>query len=122
MIVDSPVKLLHNFLSISYENLMLDQYDKFNLISLSILITCLLVIVWILLGEITFQSLLGVKGLKSVPCRDNLKFQDNVMPQLIEEACETLKWDPKLCGANSYISLFLYFQSSLRPQMAIFRI
>ena len=103
---------------------MLDQYNKFNLISLSILITCLLVIVWIVLGEITslFQSLLGVKGLKSVPCRDNLKFQDNVMPQLIKEACETLKWDPKLCGANSYISLFLYFQLSLRPQMAIFRI
>ena len=60
--------------------------------------------------------------MKSVPCRDNLKFQDNLIPQLIKEACETLKWDPKLCGANSYMSLFLYFQSSLRLQMAIFRI
>ena len=88
---------------------MLDQYDKFNLISLSILITCLLVIVWILLGEITFQSLLGVKGLKSVPCRDNLKFQDNVMPQLIKEACETLKWDPKLCGVTPTFHCFYIF-------------
>ena len=41
---------------------MLDQYDNF-LISLSILITCLLDNVWILLGEVAYSSLLGVKGL-----------------------------------------------------------
>ena len=73
-------------------------------------------------GTVFLHFFLGVKGLKSVPCRDNLKFQDNLIPQLIKEACETLKWDPKLCGANSYMSFFLYFQSSLRLQMAIFRI
>ena len=42
---------------------MLDQDIKFYLISLSLLITCLLDNVWILLGEVTCQSLLEVKGL-----------------------------------------------------------
>ena len=47
---------------ISYKNLVLEQ-NNFYLISLSILITCLLDNVWILLGEVTCESLLGVKGL-----------------------------------------------------------
>ena len=55
-------KLLHFSLYISYENLVLDHYDNF-LISLSILITCLLDNVWILLGEVAYWSLLEVKGL-----------------------------------------------------------
>ena len=42
---------------------MLDQDIKFYPISLSLLITCLLDNVWILLGEVTCQSLLEVKGL-----------------------------------------------------------
>ena len=42
---------------------MLDQDINFYLISLSLLITCLLDNVWILLGEVTCQSLLEVKGL-----------------------------------------------------------
>ena len=54
--------MLHISLYISYENLVLDQYDNF-LISLSILITCLLDNVWILLGEVAYWSLLEVKGL-----------------------------------------------------------
>ena len=33
---------------------------------LSILITCLLDNVWILQGEVTFESLLGVKGLSNI--------------------------------------------------------
>ena len=41
---------------------MLDQDENFNLISLSILITFLRNNVWILLGEVMCQSLLGVKG------------------------------------------------------------
>ena len=41
---------------------MLDQDIKFYPISLSLLITCLLDNVWILLGEVTCQSLLEVKG------------------------------------------------------------
>ena len=41
---------------------MLYHDNKFLLISLSILITCLLDSVWILLGEGTSKSLLGVKG------------------------------------------------------------
>ena len=44
---------------------MLDQDNNFNLISLSILITCLLDKVWILLGEVPCLSLMGVKGLKT---------------------------------------------------------
>ena len=43
-------------------NLVSDQ-DNFYLISLSILISCLLDNVWILQGEVTCESLLGVKGL-----------------------------------------------------------
>ena len=43
---------------------MFDQDNNFNLINLNILITCLLNNVWILYAEVTFQSLLGVKGLK----------------------------------------------------------
>ena len=41
---------------------MLDHLHNFNLISLSVLITCLLDNVWILSGEISCLSLLGVKG------------------------------------------------------------
>ena len=37
LIIDSFFKLLYNFLSINYENLVLDQDNNFNLISLSIL-------------------------------------------------------------------------------------
>ena len=42
---------------------MLDQVDNFYLISLSILITFLVGDAWILLGEVTCESFLGVKGL-----------------------------------------------------------
>ena len=42
---------------------MLDQDKNFFLISLSILITHLLDNVWILWGEVTCQSLLGIIGL-----------------------------------------------------------
>ena len=48
LIVNSPILLLHNSLSISCENLMKDQDDNFYLISLSILINHLLKIMWIL--------------------------------------------------------------------------
>ena len=43
---------------------MLDQNNNFYLISLSILITCLLDNVWILLGEVPCLSLIEVKGLR----------------------------------------------------------
>ena len=43
---------------------MLDQNNNFYLISLSILITCLLDNIWILLGEVTCLSLIEVKGLR----------------------------------------------------------
>ena len=42
---------------------MLDQIDNFYLMSLNILITFLLDDVWILWGEVTCESFLGVKGL-----------------------------------------------------------
>ena len=45
---------------------MFDQDNNFYLISLSILVTCLLDNVWILKGDVTHQSLLGVKGLRKV--------------------------------------------------------
>ena len=41
---------------------MFDQGNILYLISLSILTTCLLDYVWILSGEVTYLSLLGVKG------------------------------------------------------------
>ena len=44
---------------------MFDQDNNFYLINLSILVTCLLDNVWILQGEVTCQSLLGVKRLTS---------------------------------------------------------
>ena len=45
---------------------MLDQDDNFNLIGVSILITCLLNIAWIYEGEVACQSGLGVEGLIQV--------------------------------------------------------
>ena len=42
---------------------MLDQDNNFYLVHLSILFTCLLESAWMLLGEVTCKSLLGVKGL-----------------------------------------------------------
>ena len=48
LIVNSPFQLLNISLEIIYENLLLDQDNNFYLISLSILITFLLDIVWIL--------------------------------------------------------------------------
>ena len=67
LIVNSPLKLLHIFLKISCENLVLDQDNNLYLISLSILITCLLDNVWILKGEVTCQSPLEVERLTSWP-------------------------------------------------------
>ena len=46
--VNSPLKLLRNFRSISYENLVLDQDNNMYLISSSNLATCLLEKAWIL--------------------------------------------------------------------------
>ena len=44
---------------------MQDEDSSFNLISLNILITCLLDNVRLLKGEVSFLSLLRVKGLKA---------------------------------------------------------
>ena len=44
---------------------MLNQDDNFYLISSSILITCMLDGLWIFWGEVTCQSLLGVKRLRA---------------------------------------------------------
>ena len=52
--------MLHTSLYISYDEFVLDQDNNFYLISLSILVTCLLCNVWILQGEVTFLSPLGV--------------------------------------------------------------
>ena len=49
----------------SYKDLVLDQDNNFCLTSFSILITCLLGNVWILLEEVTSSSILRVKGLIS---------------------------------------------------------
>ena len=46
---------------------MLDQDSSFYLISLNFLMTCFLNNVWILLGEVSCKSLLGVEGLSSCP-------------------------------------------------------
>ena len=43
---------------------MLDQDSNFYLIHLSLLITCLLNNVWVLLGEVTCLSLSGIRGLR----------------------------------------------------------
>ena len=48
MVVNSPFLLLPISLKIIYENLVLDQDHDLNLISLSILITCLVDNVWML--------------------------------------------------------------------------
>ena len=45
---------------------MFNQGNKLYLISLSILTTCLLYHVWMLLGEVTWQSPLEVKGLTNM--------------------------------------------------------
>lgn len=52
------IQILYSLRTISRQS---DQ-DSFLLISLIILISCLLDEVYILLGEVTFESLLGVKG------------------------------------------------------------
>ena len=53
----------------NYQNFVLDQDNKFYLISLSTLITRLLENVWLLYGEVTCSSLVGVKGcLQDVCC------------------------------------------------------
>ena len=51
---------------------MLDQDNNLYLICLSILITCLLDNVWILQGEVRFESLLGVKGLINIITESSL--------------------------------------------------
>ena len=81
--------MLHISLYISYENLVLDQYDNF-LISLSILITCLLDNVWILLGEVAYWSLLEVKGLMEA----NLHYHINPFTGLclVGLRCDGLGW------------------------------
>ena len=66
LIVNSPLQVLYISLYIHFENLVLDQDNNFYLISLSILITCLLDNLWILLGEVTCKSFLGVEGLNSI--------------------------------------------------------
>ena len=68
---------------------MLDQYDNF-LISLSILITCLLDNIWILLGEVAYWSLLGVKGLMVA----NLNYQIHPFTGLclVGFWCDGLGW------------------------------
>ena len=53
LIVNSPLKMIHISLNISYETLVLNHDKKFYLTSLSILIACLLENVWILKGDIT---------------------------------------------------------------------
>ena len=45
---------------------MSDQGNNFDLISLNIPMTCLLDKFKLLLGEVSFQSLLGVKGVNSL--------------------------------------------------------
>ena len=50
-------------LKITYKNLVLDHDDKFYLISLSILSTCLLNSVWILSERSQLLSLLGIERL-----------------------------------------------------------
>ena len=47
-------------------NLVLNQENNLYLISLSILVTSLLDDEWILQGEVTCQSLLGVQGLNTI--------------------------------------------------------
>ena len=58
----SPLAATHS-LKVSCKNLVLNQDKNLYLIYLSILITCLLDSGWILKGEVTCESLLGVKGL-----------------------------------------------------------
>ena len=53
LIVNSPLKLIHISLNISYETLVLNHDNKFYLTSQSILIARLLDTVWILKGDIT---------------------------------------------------------------------
>ena len=57
-------------------HLVLDQRN-FYLVSLSVLITCLLDSVWIIYGEVTPLSLLGVKGLSTI--KINLPSQYNLI-------------------------------------------
>lgn len=52
----------------NYQNLVLNQDNEFYLISLSTLITRLLENVWLLYGEVTCSSLVGVKGCLQDAC------------------------------------------------------
>ena len=61
---------------------MFDQDNNFYLINLSILVTCLLDNVWILQGEVTHQSLLGVKGLIIIVYLIHIIFSSNAEPRL----------------------------------------
>ena len=61
---------------------MFDQDNNFYLINLSILVTCLLDNVWILQGEVTHQSLLGVKGLIIIVYLIYIIFSSNAEPRL----------------------------------------
>ena len=53
LIVNFPLRLLHNSWQTSQANLVQDQDNNFCLISLGILICPLLDTVWILLGEVS---------------------------------------------------------------------
>ena len=52
---------------------MVNQGNFLYLMSLSILTICLLDNVWITYGEVTFYSLLGVKGLKAQKVQSETK-------------------------------------------------
>ena len=64
---------------------MSDQDNNIYVISLSILITCLLYNVWILWGEVTYQSLLGVKRLTSK--LTGVKLKADMMIILVTKIC-----------------------------------
>ena len=63
LIANSPIQLLRIFLQFSDKNSVLYPYNNLYLIRFSNLITCLLIVVWILQGEVTWKSLLEVKQL-----------------------------------------------------------
>ena len=58
-------------MSLSHDNSVLDQESHFYLINLSFSITCFLNNAWILSGEVTCSSLLGVKRVKDTQYPQN---------------------------------------------------
>ena len=87
---NSPLQLLHIYLQISNENLVLNQDDNFYQISLSVHTTLLLDNVWILWAEVMCKSLMGVTGLTFTVRFSTQEYKYYQQQQIIRKSDEVL--------------------------------